>query len=141
MLASFPLRTTPFRIHQEGESRDLANSERGVSAEAYRTAWPNQAVGLAGEGRGGHGAEERRGGGDGGGTRAGRSRGARSPSRPLEGLQKSEGCFVTPKKVRRVMGNLLSRAVCRALGTRGILTRGCVGVSTPMKFVACAFEQ
>lgn len=115
----------------------MANSKRGVSAEAHRTAWPNQAVGLPGEGRRGNGTEERIGGGGGGGARAGRSRGARSPSRPLEGLQKSEGCFVTPKKVRRVTGPLLSQLsfVCSALGTRIFLPRGCVGVCTPMNIV------
>lgn len=94
-------------IHQEGQRRDLASSGRGVSTEVSRTARPKQAVGPpVGEGRRGHGAEERDGGGGGGGgTRAGRARGSRSLSFPLEGLQKS-GCFVTPKKVRdRVMKN------------------------------------
>lgn len=46
-----------------------------------------------------------------GGNRAGKPRETKSPSAPLEGLHKSDGCFVTPKKARPKAG-----LVCVCLG-------------------------
>ncbi|CAN0068070.1 unnamed protein product, partial [Ectocarpus sp. 8 AP-2014] len=59
-----------------------------------RTAWPDRAAGRA---TGGYCERSDRGGGGGGGGR--NARAVLSPTLPLEGLHKMEGCFVTPKKI------------------------------------------
>lgn len=84
-----------------------------ASPNAPRSAWPETAGGHAesamgprkGAERGsnGHGVVRGCGGYGGSGVGVGRSRGGRSPTILLEGLHRSEGCFVTPEKVRKVM--------------------------------------
>lgn len=80
------------QLDGQGGDRDLALATK--PERAGRTAWPARAAGRA---TGGYCERSDRGGGGGGG--GGRNAREVSPTLPLEGLHKMEGCFVTPKKV------------------------------------------
>eukprot|EP00903_Cladosiphon_okamuranus_P007711 g7472.t2 len=91
----------------QGRVRGSSSGDGGVCSQRSGTSWPHRAAaGMPGEGwreRAAEGIGGSRGGGfeGGGGNKAGKTRGTKSPSAPLEGLHKSDGCFVTPKKISR----------------------------------------
>ncbi|CAN0002839.1 unnamed protein product, partial [Ectocarpus sp. 4 AP-2014] len=82
---------TPPKLDGQGGDRELALAMK--PERAVRTAWPDRAAGRT---TGGYCERSDRGGGGRGGGRNAR---AVSPTLPLEGLHKMEGCFVTPKKI------------------------------------------
>ncbi|CAN0533571.1 unnamed protein product, partial [Ectocarpus sp. 12 AP-2014] len=82
---------TPPKLDGQGGDRDVTLAMK--PERAVTTAWPDRAPGRA---TGGYCERSDRGGG---GRNGGKNTRAVSPTLPLEGLHKMEGCFVTPKKI------------------------------------------